>query len=194
MNKRLITIAAIAAICSSAMAQKSFNISVNNPSKTERKATPVVLNLDKYGINVKAAVVEIGTASGDVNAASLMCTSANLHTASGDIDAVDCSGEFLEAGTASGDISVKAAYKKYSVKTSSGEISVESSVDADVFANSTSGDVDVHLTEALETYQVSMHSVSGECNTYGQTKSESSVPTRTIEAKTISGEINVRFL
>jgi len=144
--------------------------------------------------NVKAAAIEIGTASGDVNATSLLCTSANLHTASGDIDAVDCSGEFLEAGTASGDISVKAAYKKYSVKTSSGEISVESSVDADVVAHSTSGDVDVHLKEALETYQVSMHSVSGECNTYGQTKSESSVPTRTVEAKTISGDINVRFL
>jgi DUF4097 and DUF4098 domain-containing protein YvlB len=138
--------------------------------------------------------VEIGTASGDISADALQGVNARFSTASGDIDINDCHGEFLEAGTASGDIDVKADYKKYSVKSQSGEVSLESRHDADVIAHSTSGDVDVRMAEALETYQVSMHSVSGECTTYGQTKSESSVPTRTIEAKTISGEINVRFL
>jgi len=144
--------------------------------------------------NVKAATVEIGTASGDVDATSLMCTGAKLHTASGDIDAVDCAGEFLEAGTASGDISIKASYKKYSINTSSGEIGLESSMDADVIAHSTSGDIDVQMINAQETYQVFMHSVSGECATEGQTNSSSNVPTRTIEAKNVSGDINVRFL
>ncbi len=144
--------------------------------------------------NVQAATVEISTASGDVDAAFLICTKAKLHAASGDLDVVDCSGEFLEAGTASGDISVKASCKKYSLNTSSGEISLESGMDADVIAHSTSGDVDVRIVNAQETYQVSMHSVSGESTTYGQTKSESTVPTRTIEAKTVSGDINVRFL
>jgi DUF4097 and DUF4098 domain-containing protein YvlB len=80
------------------------------------------------------------------------------------------------------------------VNTSSGEISLESSMDADVTANSTSGDVEVRIAGAMETYQVSMHSVSGDCTTYGQTNSASTVPTRTIEAKTVSGDINVRFL
>jgi len=144
--------------------------------------------------NVTAANIEISTASGDIDAVSLRGAVVNLHTASGDIDMADCSGEFLEAGTASGDLSIKASYKKYSVNTSSGEISLESSADADVTANSTSGDVSVKIAEALETYKVSMHSVSGECNTFGQTKSESTVPTKTIDAKTISGDINVRFL
>lgn len=144
--------------------------------------------------NVKAATMEISTASGDVNAASFLCTNANFHTASGDIDVADCSGECLEAGTSSGDISVKASFIKYVVNTSSGEISVEGCADADVIANSTSGDVDVSMVNAQETYQVSMHSVSGDCATYGQTKSESTVPTRTIDAKTVSGDINVRFL
>lgn len=61
MNKKLITIAAIAALCTSAMAQKTINISVTNPTKQERKATPVVLNLDKYNIKIKAAVVTNST-------------------------------------------------------------------------------------------------------------------------------------
>ena len=117
-----------------------------------------------------------------------------VRTASGDIDINDCRGEFLEAHTASGDISAKASYKKYSVNTSSGEIGLESGTDADVIAHSTSGDVNVRIVEALETYQVSMHSVSGECNTYGQTKSESTVPTKNMEVKTVSGDINIRFL
>lgn len=57
MNKKLISIASLVAICSAAMAQKSFDISVSNPAKTERKATPVVLQLDKYGIETKSAIV-----------------------------------------------------------------------------------------------------------------------------------------
>lgn len=144
--------------------------------------------------NIKATNVEIGTASGDVDAISMMCTNLRLHTASGDIDAADCSGEFMEAGTASGDISIKASCKKYSINTSSGEIGLESSMDADITAQSTSGDIDVQMVNAQETYRVSMHSVSGECTTYGQTKSESTIPTKAVEAKTVSGDINVRFL
>ncbi|MBO5177022.1 MAG: DUF4097 family beta strand repeat protein [Lachnospiraceae bacterium] len=143
---------------------------------------------------VQAATVEIGTASGDISADAIQGVHAKLGTASGDIDVNDCHGDSLEANTASGDISVKADYRKYAVKSQSGEVSVESRHDADVVANSTSGDVEIRIIEALETYQVSMHSVSGDSTTYGQTKSESTVPTKTIEAKTISGDINVRFL
>lgn len=143
---------------------------------------------------VQASSVEIGTASGDITADALQGVSAKFGTASGDISINDCHGESLEAGTASGDITVKADYKKYALKSQSGEVTMESRHDADVVANSTSGDVEIRFVEALETYQVTMHSVSGDCTTYGQTKSESTVPTRTIEAKTISGDINVRFL
>lgn len=144
--------------------------------------------------NIQAAKVEISTASGDISSDALKGVNAAFHTASGDISVEDCHGELLEAGTASGDVSVKADYKKYLVQSQSGEVDIESRYDADITANSTSGDVEVRIVEALETYQVSMHSVSGECSTYGQTKSASDVPTRKIDAKTISGDINVRFL
>jgi len=144
--------------------------------------------------SIQAAMVEISTASGDISADAIQGIQVRLNTASGDIGINDCHGEQLEANTASGDISVKADYKKYNVKSQSGDINLESRHDADVIAHSTSGDVEIGFVEALETYQVSMHSVSGDCTTHGQTKSESSVPTKTIEAKTISGEINVRFL
>jgi len=143
---------------------------------------------------VQAAKVEISTASGDISADALQGVSAKFHTASGDVSVEDCHGELLEAGTASGDIDVNADYKKYMVQSQSGEIAIESRHDADVIANSTSGDVDVRIVEALETYQVTTHSVSGDCTTSGQTHSESKVPTRNIEAKTISGDIAVRFL
>lgn len=57
MNKKLISIAVIAAFCTTAMAQKTINISVSNQSKSERKATPVVIKLEKYGVDVKSALV-----------------------------------------------------------------------------------------------------------------------------------------
>jgi len=142
---------------------------------------------------VELATVEVSTASGDISADSLSGVRAKFSTASGDITINDCHGEVLEAGSASGDIEITADYKRYSVKSQSGEIKVESRHDAEVAANSTSGDVNVHIVEAMETYQVTMHSVSGDCNTSGQTKSEAAVPTKFIEAKTISGDILVRF-
>lgn len=57
MKKRIISIAFIAGCCLTITAQKVINISVTNPVKTERKAAPVVLDLSKYGINVKSAIV-----------------------------------------------------------------------------------------------------------------------------------------
>lgn len=143
---------------------------------------------------VQAANVEVSTASGDISADAIQGTKVNFHTASGDMTIIDCHGELLETGSASGDIDIKADYKKYVAKSQSGEINLESRHDADITANSTSGDVEIRIVEALETYQVTTHSVSGDCTTSGQTKSESTVPTRIIDVKTISGEINVRFL
>lgn len=144
--------------------------------------------------NIKAVTTEISTASGDIYVDALQGVNARFNTASGEITINDCHGEFLEAYTASGDISIRSDYKSYNAKSQSGEIHLESRHDADVVANTTSGDVEIRIVEAMETYQVNMHSLSGECTTGGQTKSTGTVPTRTIEAKTLSGEINVRFL
>lgn len=144
--------------------------------------------------SVQTDTVIVSTMSGDIGADALQSRSAKFHTASGDMSLNDMHGEMLEASSASGDINVRADYKGYMVKSQSGDVSLESRHDADISANSTSGDVDVRIVEALETYQVTMHSVSGECNTFGQTKSEDPNPSRTIEAKTISGDIKIRFL
>lgn len=143
---------------------------------------------------VEAAKVEISTASGDVSADALSGVNAKFHTASGDINVRDCHGDILEAGSSSGDMNVRADYHCYQVNTHSGEISLESRHDADVIANSTSGDLEIRFVEALETYEVNMNSVSGDCTTYGQTKSESNVPTKKVQANTVSGDINVKFL
>ena len=144
--------------------------------------------------DVQVTNIEIGTASGDVSALDIQCTNAKFNTASGDINANACKGEYLEANTASGEIGLMAGYKKYNVKSQSGDVALKSLHDADVIAGSTSGDVSVQIKDAMETYRVDMNSVSGDCTTFGQTKSESTVPTRTIEAKTISGDISVSFL
>ncbi len=144
--------------------------------------------------SVNASAVAVNTASGDIVVDALQGMKATFHTASGDIAVNDSHGEVLEAGSASGDVAVRADYKKYAVKSQSGDVTMESRHDADVTAGSTSGDVEVRIVEALETYQVTMNSVSGDCTTSGQTQSPSSIPTKTIEAKTISGDILVRFL
>ena len=57
MNKALWMMAAMAAMTSVSMAQKTFDVNVTNKSKNARKAVPVVLSLSKHGIDVKSAVV-----------------------------------------------------------------------------------------------------------------------------------------
>lgn len=161
------------------------------------EGTSLVVTTASGDADVKSAQVEnvsVSTMSGDIDADAIQGREAKFHTASGDVNVNDCHGEVLEATSASGDVNLKADYKKYMAKSQSGELVLESRHDADITANTSSGDVEIRIVEALETYQVSMHSVSGDSATYGQTKSESTVPTRTIEAKTISGDIRVRFL
>ena len=57
MKKKLVQTLFFAAICSTVMAQKTFDVNVTNKSKTERKATPVVLQLKRYGTDIKSAIV-----------------------------------------------------------------------------------------------------------------------------------------
>ena len=48
----------LAAISQAGKAQKTLEVSVTNPSKTERTAQPVVLSLSAYGMDVKSAIVQ----------------------------------------------------------------------------------------------------------------------------------------
>lgn len=143
--------------------------------------------------NIKGTDAVISTASGDISMDALYETTAKVHTASGEIRIVDYHGDILETCSASGDIEIKADCDNYNLKSQSGDVRLENRKDANVTANSASGDVEIRILEALETYQVTMHSISGTCATYGETKSGSNVPTRTMEVKTISGDAAIRF-
>ncbi len=57
--KKIFILALAAIICPAAMAQQTFDVKVENKSKTARKAVPVVLQLAKYGVDAKSAVVTI---------------------------------------------------------------------------------------------------------------------------------------
>lgn len=57
MNRSITALVLLAASLAPAMAQKTITLSVTNPSKTARKATPVVLQLKQYATEVRSAVV-----------------------------------------------------------------------------------------------------------------------------------------
>jgi len=57
MNNKLLTLALMIGLSSSAMAQQSFTVKVKNPLKIARQDQPVAISLKKYGEDVKRAVV-----------------------------------------------------------------------------------------------------------------------------------------
>ncbi len=59
MIQRLFSLVLLAAGCSAVMAQKSFEVSVENKSRTDRTVAPVVLQLSRYDVNTKSAVVKL---------------------------------------------------------------------------------------------------------------------------------------
>ncbi|MBO5354420.1 MAG: DUF4097 family beta strand repeat protein [Lachnospiraceae bacterium] len=143
--------------------------------------------------SITAGKVFVSTMSGDCTADDMTAELTRFSTASGDMELKDCRGGQLEASSASGDISVQADYGRYQIRSQSGDVELESRHDADVAVQSTSGDVTVRMVETAAEYQVVMHSVSGECMVTGQKQRENAVEQRQMEAKTISGDINIRF-
>ncbi len=143
--------------------------------------------------NVKAERVIVSTMSGECAADGVTAELTRFGTASGDLELRDCRGGQLEASSASGDVSVQADYGRYQIRSQSGDVELESRHDADVIIQSTSGDVTVRMVETAAEYQVLMHSVSGECTVTGQKQKENAMEQRQMEAKTISGDINIRF-
>lgn len=57
MKRSFVSLALLAAVSSAAVAQKTFSVNVTNNSKTARVAVPVVIQLSKYGMDVKSTVV-----------------------------------------------------------------------------------------------------------------------------------------
>lgn len=143
--------------------------------------------------SVKAEQVFVSTMSGDCSADDVTAEHTRFSTASGDMELKDCRGGQLETSSASGDISVQADYNHYQIRSQSGDVELESRHDADVIMQNTSGDVTVRMVETVAEYQVVMHSVSGECTVTGQKPGEGAAGQRQMEAKTISGDINIRF-
>jgi len=179
-----------------AMTTKSGDVAVNRLEGVDGLTSLVIgtASGDTVLKNVQAATVEIGTASGDISIIDMQSVNTKFNTSSGDIVANNCCGESLEANTSSGDINIQAAYKKYDVQSRSGDICLENRADADVVVNGTSADVQIQMLNAMETYAITTHSVSGETNITGKTGSESAEPTRKIDANTISGDIVIQFI
>ena len=140
--------------------------------------------------------VTLGTASGDLEADGIQSGKMAASTASGDMRVEDCTGEHLTATSASGDVEVRADFMSYECRSQSGDVHLESRHDADINAQSTSGDVLIELLDAVQEYQVSLHSVSGDCTTTGQRRqgNDGSGQVRRINGKSISGDVTVRFL
>lgn len=57
--KRKLTLAMLAMMSMACLAQKTVSISVENKAKTDRMKAPVVIQLEKYGMNVRKAVVTL---------------------------------------------------------------------------------------------------------------------------------------
>lgn len=57
MKRTFLAAALLSTMLSAAMAQKTFDVSLTNKSKIDRKAVPVVLKLKQYGMDVKSALV-----------------------------------------------------------------------------------------------------------------------------------------
>ena len=60
IKRELTTLALLAAAMTMATAQKTFDVNIVNDTKTDRKAVPVTIALEKYGIDVKSALVTTG--------------------------------------------------------------------------------------------------------------------------------------
>ena len=60
IKRKLTTLALLAAAMTMATAQKTFDVNIVNDTKTDRKAVPVTIALEKYGIDVKSALVTTG--------------------------------------------------------------------------------------------------------------------------------------
>ncbi|MBO5002016.1 MAG: DUF4861 family protein, partial [Prevotella sp.] len=57
--RRKLTLAMLAMMSMACLAQKTVSISVENKAKTDRMKAPVVIQLEKYGMNVRKAVVTL---------------------------------------------------------------------------------------------------------------------------------------
>ena len=60
MNKKLLTTALVSLAAIPALSQKSFDITVVNDHQKDKENVPIVLKLEKYGIDVKSALVTDG--------------------------------------------------------------------------------------------------------------------------------------
>lgn len=92
---------------------------------------------------VRVANIEINTASGDISINVQQADRVKLSTASGYIETRECHADYVEGSTVSGDIDIKTGSRRCVAKSQSGEVKLELCQDADVTANSMSGDVTV---------------------------------------------------
>lgn len=151
-------------------------------------------DISVYG--VAGERIHLRSMSGDQRADDVDAKELHINTASGDVEVTDCRGGRIFAATASGDLSVAGDFTGYQVNSTSGDVEVTSRHDADVTAKSTSGNVEVRITEAKGHYEVTTHSVSGDCSVTGYqdaASAQSGEKIYRIEGKSISGDVMIHF-
>ena len=134
--------------------------------------------------------------SGDQSVDDVETQEMHVGTASGDLDITDCRGGRLAVTTASGDVCVSGDFKEYHVSSQSGDVELTSRHDADITAKSASGEIEIGITETKGCYDVTTHSVSGECTVSGQWKGKDAAAGEYVymlEGKSISGDVTIKF-
>lgn len=145
---------------------------------------------------IVAEEIKLSSMSGDQSLDDVEAKKLHTNTASGDMDITDCRGTVLQVSAASGDISISGDFAEYHVHSASGDVELTSRHDANIIVKSTSGDVEVLVMEASAVYEVTTHTVSGECNVGGHRGASEAAEGETIyhiEGKSISGDVSVQF-
>lgn len=119
-------------------------------------------------LGAKAGIVEIASASGDLDLGELCADEADLDTASGDMNCREIRAKTVKLNSASGDLrAARICSEKVSVNSASGDIDIESVHAAEVNAQSAAGDI--HVGE-LRAERFSLNNASGDLRAtlYGQ--------------------------
>lgn len=140
--------------------------------------------------NVRAERIQVNTTSGDMTIHA-NANAAELRAVSGDVEYEGDCPELL-VSTVSGDSSISSSMTHVKMISVSGDMELHVKDDSlrQVDANTTSGDLSIHLPQVLQgRVEVQMKSVSGDCHSrYGCCDD---APLATVHMKSVSGDLSL---
>jgi len=173
-------------VCTSSGDQKYSGIEATGMSCSSSSGDHEV-----YQVTAERAVFH--TASGDVAIRDARVKQLDTGSSSGDVCVNNCEGGCMNADSASGDITVEADFKEYHIRSRSGDVRLMNRYDADIQVSGTSGDVAVYVAKAEAGYYINTHTVSGECVVSERGDLQIAEKKYTLDVRTVSGDISVKF-